>query len=313
MNTFTKPIIAGVDGSAESLRAAALAWRLARAADVRCVLVHAVPDVWVPAGMEPVVNGPEVFDLLVGNVQRTLSQELGAEIPEEVRRGMIARVGRPAVVLDQVAREFDARLIVVGARHHGALVRGLGGSTAHQLVRTSGAPVLVALGTGQLPRRILVAADLSPAAGPVLRTAGEFADLVEGQLRVMHVVEPAIFPAVVPVSLDQKAFEDWSRHEFHRLIQRLLPHIPDYDRVVLQGRADEEIGEEAAASGAEIVVIGSHGRGWIDRLLIGSTAERMLNRLPTSLLIVPVSRPVARSREHGSKTRKETVVATAKI
>jgi len=37
-----QPVIAGVDGSPESLRAASLAWRIARAGDTRCVLVHAV-------------------------------------------------------------------------------------------------------------------------------------------------------------------------------------------------------------------------------------------------------------------------------
>jgi nucleotide-binding universal stress UspA family protein len=42
-----QPIVAGVDGSPESFRAASLAWRIARAADARCVLVYAVPEVWL--------------------------------------------------------------------------------------------------------------------------------------------------------------------------------------------------------------------------------------------------------------------------
>jgi nucleotide-binding universal stress UspA family protein len=73
-----QPIIAGVDGSQESVRAASLAWRLARAMDAQCVLVHAVPNVWAPGGMAPLVNSGEVFDLVLSDLQKWLSRELGA-------------------------------------------------------------------------------------------------------------------------------------------------------------------------------------------------------------------------------------------
>jgi nucleotide-binding universal stress UspA family protein len=73
--------------------------------------------------------------------------------------------------------------------------------------------------------------------------------------------------------------------------------VPPDDRVVRRGRADEEIAEEASAWHADVVVLGSHGRGWVDRLLIGSTTERLLNRLPASLLVVPINRPAQRQPE----------------
>ena len=100
-----QPIIAGVDGSPESLRAAALAWRIARVADTRCVLVHAVPDVWVPGGLALLANSSDVFQRLVAELQQLLDRELGAEIPAAVLQSLIARPGRPGVVLAEVARE----------------------------------------------------------------------------------------------------------------------------------------------------------------------------------------------------------------
>jgi nucleotide-binding universal stress UspA family protein len=142
-----------------------------------------------------------------------------------------------------------------------------------------------------------VATDLFAAAGPTLSSAARFADLLGAQLRVVHVVEPAKFPTVVPLSLDMSAFEDRSRVEFDRLVELELPHVPPDDRVVRRGRADEEIAEEAAVWHADLLVLGSHGKGWIDRLLIGSTTERLLNRLPTSLLVVPINRPAQRRSE----------------
>ena len=65
------------------------------------------------------------------------------------------------------------------------------------------------------------------------------------------------------------------------------------DIVVRRGRAAAVITSEARQWNADLVVVGSHGKGWVDRLLIGSTSERLLNVLPASVLVVPVSRPVA--------------------
>ena len=307
-----QPIVAGVDGSPESFRAASLAWRIARAADARCVLVYAVPDVWVPGGMAPLVNSPDMFDQLVSDIREQLAREVGAEVPEAVRQSLIARPGRPAVVLDEIVREQGASLVVVGGRHHGALVRGLGGSTAHHLVRTSPAPVLVVGASGR-PQRILVATDLFGAAGPTLSAAGRYADLLDAQLRVVHVVEAAKYPTVVPLSIDLAEFEERSRAEFEQLVELELSRVPPDDRVIRRGRPDEEIAEEVAAWRADLVVVGSHGKGWIDRLLIGSTTERLLNRLPTSLLVVPISKPAvkrpARAETRArARRRKGTVV-----
>ena len=291
-----QPVIAGVDGSAESLRAASLAWRIARAADTRCVLVHAVPELWVPGGLSPLVNSPEAFDMIVAEMRQYIAKEVASEIPEAILHSLVARPGRPGVVLDQVARELGAGLVVVGGRHHGALARGLGGSTAHHLVRTSPAPVLV-VEASRAPQRVLVATDLSVTASATLSTAARYAELFDAQIRVVHVVEPAKFPTVVPLSLDMSAFEERSRAEFEWLVEVELSRVPSDDRVVRRGRADEEIAEEAVAWRADLLVLGSHGKGWIDRLLIGSTTERLVNRLPTSLLVVPINRPAQRRPE----------------
>src|SRR5207244_9160649 len=39
---------------------------------------------------------------------------------------------------------------------------------------------------------------------------------------------------------------------------------------------------------ADLLVMGSHGKGWATRVLVGSVTERLLNHLPTSLVVVPV-------------------------
>ena len=121
-------------------------------------------------------------------------------------------------------------------------------------------------------------------------------------------IEPAKFPTVVPLSLAQEEFERRCREEFQRLIKRELPNVPPDERVVRRGRSDEEIAEEVAAWHADLLVVGSHGKGWIDRLLIGSTTERLLNRLPASLLVVPVERPKVRRSARSARQRASVVL-----
>lgn len=304
-----QPIVAGVDGSRESLRAAALAWRIAKAADTSCVLVHAVPDVWMPGALSPLVNSAETFDIVVNHLQQLLALELGAEIPDAVRQALVARPGRPAWVINEVAREHGAGLIVVGGRRHGALARGLGGSTAHALVRTAAAPVLVVEASSRPPARVLAAADLSSVSSVTLSTASQYADLFEAELGVLHVVEIGAAAPTIPLTLDMDLLERRSRDALERLVEVEGASIAPADRLIRRGRADEAIAESAAAWHADLVVVGSHGRGWIDRLLIGSTTERLLNRLPASLLVIPITKPQARGGEtHQRVTQRKGVV-----
>jgi nucleotide-binding universal stress UspA family protein len=68
-----------------------------------------------------------------------------------------------------------------------------------------------------------------------------------------------------------------------------LVKSPDTEKTICYGMPVEMITEQAAEWHADLLVVGSHGKGWVDRLLIGSVTERLLNQLPTSLLVVPVS------------------------
>ena len=283
-------IIAGVDGSPESLDAAALAWRIAERAKVRLILVRALPNVGTP-GVGPVIPSPDLMDRLITELRQSL-RESAARIgmPQSVIDACVVQAGRPAEVLADAARAYEASLIVVGGRRRGVLARRFGGSTAHQLARTADYPLLVAT-AADAPRRILAAIDLSSASDPTLSLADRFAKLLGSELRVMHVVEPVRYTGPVPLAVDMTEFTTRSEREFQRVVDAQVPAIPKDERVIRQGPADEAIAEEAAAWNADLIVVGTHGKAWIERVLIGSTTERLLNRLPASLLIVPVPKP----------------------
>jgi len=282
-----QPIVVGVDGSPESTRAARLAWTLSQATRGPCHLVHGIgyPVADSTFGIAPASLSP-VFEQLLAAARSDLERALTGTIPADVLRGLDVRIGRPARVLAQAAAEYRAGMVVVGGEPHGAMARALGGSTAHGLTRVLEVPVLV---TSRLPRpitRILVAVDLSEAARVTLAAAGALSEALGARLRALHVVEPLILPPGVALTIAPEALYRRQEAAFEELLAGEARVAPS-DRVTRQGPAVDMVAEEAATWEADLLVVGSHGKGWVDRLMLGSTTERLLGLLPTSLLVVP--------------------------
>lgn len=280
-----KPIVVGVDGSPESIDAARIGWSLAQAAGAPCHVVHAVPDAWTALVAAQVPTMPDLPERIVADSRAAVAATLAPVLPPEVIEQLDLRIGRAATVLAEIGK--DAQLIVVGGKEHGALARGLGGSTAHYLVRTIETPVLVAAHIEPPIRRILAAVDLSFAAPLTLDAARDLARMTGARLRVLHVVEP-VRPVLAPHIDEEELYRDAVREFGRYTLDR--PEIDPRDRVMRRGVADETIAAEAADWEADLVVMGSHGKGWVDRLLVGSVTERLLARRPTSILVVPVGR-----------------------
>lgn len=281
-------IVVGVDDAPPSLRAAALAWRIGEATGATCHLVHAVPDAAAISEFERAsAVGPGLAERLEREAEKRLTARLRSSLPPAAARGLEVRRGRAAPVLAERAAHYHATLVVLGRKRHGPLERALGGSTAHYLVRALDIPIL--LGTKSSVKRVLAAIDVSPAAAPTLREARRLAKGLGADLRVLHVVSPIRYPRVVPRAPDRKLLERQAAEAFDRFAQQL--GVAEAERTVRRGSPEIEIAAEAASWRADLVVVGSQGKGFVDRLLIGSTTEWLLDRLATvSLLVVPVGR-----------------------
>jgi nucleotide-binding universal stress UspA family protein len=280
-----KPVIVGVDTSPESMRAAVAGWRLAAAMGAPCRLIHAVPDVWSTTASALVPITPTLVDEIVSDAHHRVVETLAPVLPADAIAAIEVRVGRAAAVLAECAA--GAQLVVLGGKAHGPVARGLGGSTAHYLVRTLDAPVLVVTLAGWPIRRVLAAVDLSFAAEPTIEAARRLAQDSGARLRLLHVVEPVRAPRVVAARIDDEAVYREAVTAFNHATAGVTEVGPD-DRVMRRGVAAEIIAAEAATWSADVVVVGSHGKGWVERLLVGSATERLLALLPASLLVVPV-------------------------
>ena len=285
-----QPIVVGVDASPESAGAAAFAARMSQQAGTSCHLVHAARDVWASVGVEEGVD--ELWHALIDQARANTTAALKGVVPRELVDEMTIRLGRAPILLKQAVTDLRAGLVVLGGKHHSALGRWLGGSTSLNVARTTDVPVLVTAGSPPGIRRILVAVDLSRAARPTLQAAERYARVFGAELRALSVFEP--LPVIPGVTQPYQTGEYYAMSE--ELLKRdvwSLIRTPGVERIVRHGMAVETILREATEWGADLLVVGSHGKGWAKRMLVGSVTERLLNLLPTSLLVVPVAAAAA--------------------
>lgn len=217
----------------------------------------------------------------------------------------LARAGDPAATVLEVAAERNCDLIVVGTHGRTGLGRLLTGSVAEAILRRAECPVLAFRSDGppteadQPPaparevRTIVHATDFSEGSALALRVARALARDQGARLFVVHVVsviavphldEPALVedPAACLARLDELCRSLDGEDLKHPVSSRLrLGHAPD------------EIVRVAEKSGCDLLVLGTHGRSALGRLLMGSVAEQVLRRAPCPVLMVRDQSPVA--------------------
>lgn len=74
-------------------------------------------------------------------------------------------------------------------------------------------------------------------------------------------------------------------------VRPVNPRIP-VSHVLLEGDPASEIARYAADAGVDVIVIGTHGRTGVDRLVMGSVAERVMRQAPCSVLVVKLPKGV---------------------
>ncbi len=281
-------VIVGVDGSEESARAAGLAASIANRAGASCRLVHVISDYTSALSIpEMALDIKAINDAAEESARRLLDLSLGGQVSVGMRRALEIRTGRPAVVLADLAKRAGAEVVVLGGKHRERLAR-LAGSTVTNLVRLSTVPVLAtADAVPATINRVLAAVDLSDAAAPTIRAAERWAVMLGAHLRIMHAAEPMQAVPGFYQQLDREQFYRTAQQKAEAQIGKLVSGPEEI--VVRPGRAAAAIATEVKEWGADLVVVGSHGKGWVDRLLIGSTSERLVDLLPAAVLVVPTA------------------------
>jgi nucleotide-binding universal stress UspA family protein len=132
-------------------------------------------------------------------------------------------------------------------------------------------------------KNILCATDFSDSSDFAFRVACALARDYEARLTVLHVVLP-------PLGAYGEGWylpEDYGASQHDKLLQ-LQPHDPRVvtEHRLIEGEAVPTILRLAADMGADLIVMGTHGRKGFGRLLMGSVAEQVVRRAPCPVLTV---------------------------
>jgi nucleotide-binding universal stress UspA family protein len=139
---------------------------------------------------------------------------------------------------------------------------------------------------------ILVATDFSQTAEDAVAAAAELSRSNHAQLHLLHVVPEVQIPyAIEPVVFDvSEIVRQGIAAGREQLAALALRHPTDPGLLttdVVNGVPAAEILRYAAAHAIDLIVLGTHGHGFLQRLLIGSVAERVARHAPCALLLVP--------------------------
>lgn len=283
-----KKILAATDVSEQRSSAVVTGVACAGRLGAELEIVHVVevlllPAAYAPPGLEPAEYEPTILSE-ARNKAEAEAKQAGAEGASiHIRSGFAA----PAIV--RVAEETQADMLVVGAYPQPAITRTLVGSTAERVLRIAHIPVLVASEARTEPfRRVLAAVDLSRQSRKVLETASAMAQADRAELRVLYVLEP------LPMMLAEAAVYDEAEHRRHARehLESVLEGAgllgePSVEARMHEGEAGHRILDEAQDWDADLIVMGSHGFGFFDRLLMGSTSLYVLRHGHCATLIVP--------------------------
>jgi universal stress protein A len=139
------------------------------------------------------------------------------------------------------------------------------------------------------PRKILVAIDLDDSAAQVLGYAVALAAKLDAQVHVVHVVPWPLFGAEVPVAMTGTALDEIMKREQKAFDQLVATHTakPLLGSAVLKtGDARTEIITAVEEIPADLIVMGTHGRRGVSRLVLGSVAESVARAAPCPVLLI---------------------------
>ena len=280
-------IVAGVDGSKESIAALNTAAAIAR--NRRCPLhVVTVLQPFPTYQLNPGVgkSRENVNELRAALRESELGQIIRALEPAQDWTHE-AVIGSPARELTAIAERRGAELLVVGRHRHGAIDRVLGGETTLQVMRSSGVPVLAADADLESAHTIVAAVDFSPSS---IRAAKAGLSLMgtSGTLYMVFVEPPAdLLPNGFALPEEAQTTSDIAA-SFRRVADGLEKHPGILvEPVVLSGRPVSAVVQFAERVGADVIATGSHGHGKVERFLLGSVSTGVVRNATCSVLVTP--------------------------
>ena len=278
---------------------AALAWAmmLARSFDAELIMFHAVVLHGDDVGDEFYSRFPDLDKLtqvLLSNADSRLVkaiEDLGKiTVRRKVRRGISA----PDEIID-FARDEAVDLIAMGTHGRRGLRHLILGSVAERVLRHADCPVPTVKKAAKPMhdvvrlQKIVLPVDFSEANKQAVRYACALAGALDAEIEVVHVFEQSVHPSFYAIGKKSLMEVDPGLESRAELaINEFMQEIgadTKFTYTLVEGSPAEEIAKAAAKNRDAMIVIGSHGAGALERLVVGSTTEKVLRLAECPVLV----------------------------
>lgn len=287
-------------------------------------------------------NEVPYFDLLERSIQDEISNGkkllamLAGEIASVVPHANISHELFEGMVKDEISKQaflWDADLIVVGSHGRKGFGRLVLGSVSLSLVTTSDRSVLVVRpdaetlsrweksvptqqsvvpASSDRPARVLVAVDCQQGADTLVDFIAHHKWGKNAHFRILNVVEPQLIGSplsVLPSPILTDRFErlcNEGREIVNSSSDRLKETLPEVnvDAEVIDGFPKQDIVEFARRWQADLIVVGSHGRGDFERLFIGSVSLAVLCSAPCAVLVIKSPKQTMKKQKSRADAKK---------
>ena len=287
----THELVVGVDGSASSAAAIAWAARDAASRGIALRLVHVVPPIVLPSSPMPdmpvdVARAAEHRARRIVEDAHTVASEAAPDNASRVTTEVIAG----PIVPTLVELSKSAEMVVVGCLGEGAVQRALLGSVSSGLVHHAHCPVTVMHTERALSPQepVLVGIDGSPTSERATAIAFDEASRRGVDLIALHAwtdMGPLEFPSINWAPIEWRNIEE---REVEVLAERLSgwqAQYPDVTvrRVVVADRPGLRLLDHA--DHAQLIVVGSHGRGGFSGMLLGSVSSAIVHSAQIPVIV----------------------------
>jgi len=214
-----------------------------------------------------------------------------ANVPTHARADINCRSviseGKPAQQIVELAEKERVDLIVMGPAK---------GTITGQVIRASSRPVLAIpesdnqLSTLQKISKLLVTTDFSPYSKTVVDYAFKVKQMNDCEVFLLYVVE---LSAGLKFGIRQGHFVDgvsrmrtWAKHQLENLTPDPFVKDNSVHWLVQEGPVSDKIAECAEACDVDLIILGAHGYGPVERYFVGTTTNKVLTKVSRPTLTV---------------------------
>ncbi|MGD7003504.1 universal stress protein [Corynebacterium halotolerans] len=294
MTTKEDIVVVAVDGSVASQVAVRWAANTAnkRGIPLRLASSYTMPQFLYAEGMVP---PQELFDDLQAETMEKVEEarSIAHEVAPELKIGHTIAEGSPIDMLLDMSR--DVTMIVMGSRGLGGLSGMVMGSVSAAVVSHASCPVVVVRDDNPVNEDtkygpVVVGVDGSEVSQRATEFAFAEAEARGCELIAVHTwMDMQVQASLAGLSAAQQQWEEVEREQSELLSERLQPLIEQHSnvpvkKVITRDRPVRALVEQS--EGAQLLIVGSHGRGGFRGMLLGSTSRALLQSAPCPMMVV---------------------------